>query len=251
MRPSFMRVGALLLGMAGLPAAASSQAREPAASISPDRPGLGNVAHVLAPGVWQLELGGTVEADVGDDYLVGTSLLRFGFSALELRIFLPDVVSLHQGNFLRLGDLGLGVKIPMRLGAENWRWAATGSLTLPTGSESLSADGATGFVSVVGETSVTETVGFVMNIGAGAPFDDPGGGTLTLIATPVLAVPGHEGLAVYLGYAGFVREGDDDHIIEGGFAKLDGPDRQWDVNAGYDPGGHTWFLGAGVSLRRR
>jgi len=251
MRPFVLLVGALLLGMLGLPASASSQAREPAATLSPERPGLGDVSHVLAPGVWQLEVGGTIQADVGDDYLVGSSLLRFGFSALELRIFLPDVAALHESNFLGLGDLGLGVKLPMKLGAESWRWAATGSVRFPTGSEALSANATTGFVSVVGETAVTETLGFIMNIGVGAPFDDPGGGTLTLIATPILAVPGHDGLAVYLGYAGFVREGDDDHVIEWGLAKLDGPDRQWDVNAGYDPGGHDWFLGAGLALRRR
>ena len=251
MRPFVVLVGALLLGMLGLPASASSQAREPAATLSSDRPGLGDGAHVLAPGVWQFELGGFVQSDVGDDYLVGRSLIRVGFSALEVRIFVPDLVALNQGNFLRLGDLALGVKVPLDFGTASWRWAATGSFTLPTGSQELSAGDPTGFLSLIGETSFSESVALALNAGYGSRFNDLGGGALSLVVTPTFAVPGQDGLSAYLGYAGLIREGDDLHIVEWGFAKVTGPDRQWDVNAGYDTGNHTWFLGAGLAVRRR
>ena len=242
--------GAVLLGIMGFPCHGVAQVREPAPTLSSDRPGLRDGPHVLAPGVWQAELGATIQAQFNDDFLVGNTLLRFGFTALELRVYVPDVVALHAGEFIRLGDLGVGAKFPLDFGG-GWRWAGTGVVTLPTGAHSLTADDPGGGGSLIAERSLSSTVSLAFNTGYGFLFNDVGGGTLSLLATPTFALPGYEGMSVYAGYAGYIRKGDDVHYLEGGLAKLAGPDRQWDVNAGYDPGAHVWFLGVGMALRRR
>ncbi|HSG48336.1 MAG TPA: hypothetical protein VLA43_11020 [Longimicrobiales bacterium] len=233
-----------------VPGQAQGQARLRSDVISSDRPGLGDGAHVLAPGVWQGEFGGTIQAQYDDDFLVGSSLLRIGFSALELRVYLPDAVSLHEGDFLRFGDLGVGAKFPLDLGG-GWRWAGTGLVTLPTGASALTADDPGGGGALIAGRSLSSSLSLTFNAGYGFLFNDLGGGTLSFVATPTLAVPGYEGLSVYAGYATYIREGDDAHYVEGGFARLSGPDRQWDVNAGYDPGAHVWFLGVGLAVRSR
>ncbi|HKJ01814.1 MAG TPA: hypothetical protein VJ997_05145, partial [Longimicrobiales bacterium] len=67
-------VGALVLGIAAHPSSLAGQVREPSATISSDRPGLGDGAYVMAPREWQAEFGGTIQAATADDYLVGSSL---------------------------------------------------------------------------------------------------------------------------------------------------------------------------------
>lgn len=242
--------GALMVTALALPVDARAQGREPATLVS-DRPGLGSAAHVLGPGVWQAELGGTIDAQVNDEFLVGSALLRMGFDALELRLVVPSVLVQHQSDFLRLGDLAVGAKVALPLAGDGWRWAALGTLSLPTGSRGASAEDPGVGATFIGETSLSRGVGFAFNAGYGFLTGDVTGGTLSFLATPSFPVPGREGLSMYLGYAGHLRPGDDAHVLEWGLARLDGPDRQWDVNAGYDPGGHTWFLGVGVSQRRR
>ena len=242
----------IVLGGVGLgpPTQARGQTRVPSDVISSDRPGLGDAAHVLAPGVWQVELGGTIHSQGADDFLVGNSLLRVGLAKAELRLFLPDIVTLRRDEFLRLGDVGVGAKFPLDLGG-GWRWAGTGTLTVPTGAKSLSAKHPGAGASLIAERGLSSTVGLALNAGYGFLFDGPGDGTLSFLVTPSFGVPDHEGLSLFAGYALYVRPGDDAHYLEAGLAKLDGPDRQWDVNAGYDPAGHVWFLGVGVAGRRR
>lgn len=230
---------------------ARAQTRTEPTTLASDRPGLGDAAHVMAPGAWQVELGGTIWAEETDEFLVGSSLVRFGFAPLEVRLFVPNFVALHQGEFLRLGDLGVGVKVPLGSETSAWRWAATGLITLPTGAESLTAHDPGGGASIIGQTGLGASATLAVNAGYGFVFNDLGGGTLSLLVTPTFDVPGQQGLSAFVGWAGYLREGDDAHYIEGGLAKLDGADRQWDVNAGYDPGAHVWFLGVGVAQRGR
>ncbi|GMV03898.1 MAG: hypothetical protein AMXMBFR53_01800 [Gemmatimonadota bacterium] len=241
----------LLVAALSAPAGAGAQAatREPPTLVS-DRPGLGDAAHVLGPGVWQGEAGVTIDAQVNDEFLTGSVLVRRGFRDLEVRLLVPTLVVKEGSDLLQLGDLGVGVKVPLELGG-GWRWAGTGRFTLPTGSEGISAEDPGVGASLIGERSVTERLGFAFNAGYGGTFGDFGAGTLSLIATPTLAWPGREGLSVYAGYAGFVREGEDDHFLELGFAQAKGADRQWDLNSGYNFGRNTWFLGIGMSVRRR
>lgn len=234
-----------------VPVPVGAQPREEPDTLVADRPGLGDGAHVIGEGVVQAELGMQIEAVVNDEYLAGTSVLRMGLSALELRFTIPSLLLLNQGRFLQLGDLGVGAKVPLGAAWGGWDWAAIGGLTFATGSERVTAGETTASGMLIAERAVTKGMGLALNAGYAFPFDGVGDGTLALIATPVFAVPGREGMAFYLGYGGFFTKGDDTHFIEWGLTRLDGPDRQWDLNAGYDPGGHNWFLGVGVTQRRR
>ncbi len=233
-----------------VPGAAAAQDREPPRPLSADRPGMGDKAGVLAPGVWQVEVGGTIEAQVNDEFLVGSALVRTGFAGVEMRLFLPSMLVRNQDQWLQLGDLGLGVKVPLDLGGAWWSWAAMGTLTLPTGSERVTADDAGGDAAFIGEVELTGDVTMAMNVGYGFLFGDLGGGAASLVVTPTFPFPGSGGLRAYAGYATRIRSGDDDQVIEWGLTRLGGPDRQWDLNAGYDPGSHNWFLGIGVAQRR-
>jgi hypothetical protein len=251
--PRRLAVRALRLGLfmaLAMPVGLSAQ-RTRGATIASDRPGLGNGAYVMAPGEWQAELGGTIEARPNDEFLVGSALVRIGFEALELRVFVPSIYGLYSDDFLEIGDLGIGAKIPVELAVEGWRWAATAALTVASGTDAVSAGDTGGRAGFVGETSLSETVGLALNAGYGFGFDHFGDGTLSLLATPTFALTAFEGLSLYVGYAAYLRPGDDAHVIEWGLAKMKGADRQWDLNAGYDRGGNTWFLGVGVAQRNR
>lgn len=230
-----------------LPASAQTSPRPP---FSSDRPGLGDGAAVMGQGLWQAELGATIRAETNDEFLVGSALLRTGLAGVELRLAIPPGLIRHEGSFLQLGDLGLGVKVPLDLGGAWWKWAAVGTLTLPTGSDRVSS-GETGFGGTfIGEMELAGDASLLMNAGYGFLFDDVTGGTLSFLATPAFPLPGSSDLRAYLGLATYVRPGDDDLVVEWGLTRMEGPDRQWDLNAGYDPGSHVWFLGIGVADRR-
>lgn len=230
------------------PAAVTAQVTRP--PLSADRPGLGDRAGVVAESVWQVELGGTIEAAVNDEFLVGSALLRTGFAGVELRVHVPSMYVRNQDQLLQLGDLGIGVKIPVELGGAWWSWAAMGTLTMPTGSQYVTANEAGAAATFIGEVELAGDAALALNTGYGFLFDDVGGGAVSLVVTPRFPFPGQEGLRMYAGYAARVRSGEDDHVVEWGLTRLEGPDRQWDLNAGYDPGSHNWFLGIGVAIRR-
>ena len=74
-----------------------SRGRDPAATILSDRPGLGDGAHVLGDGVWQLEAG--VSYDGGGPatlFSVGQGLVRVGLAGVELRLY-PNSLVLQRG----------------------------------------------------------------------------------------------------------------------------------------------------------
>jgi len=243
--------GAVLIALSALagPAAAQTQERAAPPRLPADRPGLGDGAVALGTGVWMAELGGTIQAVVNDEYLFSDALVRTGFAGVEMRLTVPSVHMRHGDEFLQLGDLGLGVKVPLDLGGAWWQWAALGTLTLPTGSEFVSAGDPALNATFIGQVELAADADLVLNTGWGFVFGDFGGGSWSLIATPTFPFPGREGVRFYVGYAGFIRSGHDDHIVEWGLTRMDGSDRQWDLNAGYDPGSHDWFLGVGVAAR--
>ena len=228
---------------------ASAQTSPPGV-FSADRPWIGQRASVLGEGLWQAELGGTIRAETHDEFLVGSALLRAGLGGVEVRVTLPSGFVRHAGSFLQLGDLGVGTKVPLELGGAWWRWAAQGTLTLPTGSDRVSSGETGGDATLIGELEMAGGVSLALNAGYGFLFDDVTGGSLSFLATPAFPFPGSSDLCAYLGIATWVRSGDDDLFLEWGLTRMDGPDRQWDLNAGYDPGSHVWYLGIGVADRR-
>ncbi len=243
-----LSTAAVLLAL--LPAALAAQDRNPAGILVPDRPGLGDGMWVVAPGVVQAEAGATLESAGGDRSGVGSALVRLGFAPLELRVQLPSLLLSTGPDDVEVGDLGLGVKVPLSWGG-SWRWSVVGGATFATGTNGGTAGGTTGFGTLVGETSLTELLGFALNVGYTAPFDEGGDGTASLIATPLFPLSGR--LAGYLGYAGFFELGpaSDGHFVEWGVTGTVGADTQWDLNAAREIDGDRWFFGVGLSRRRR
>lgn len=219
-------------------------------AFSSDRPWLSERAAIMSPGLWQAELGSTIRAEVHDEFLVGSALLRASLAGVEMRVTLPAVYVRHESGFLQLGDVGMGVKVPLDLGGAWWKWAALGTLIVPTGSESVNVPGAVGDATLIGEVELAGDVTLAMNAGYVFPFEDVAGGSVSFAATPAFPLPGSSGLRAYVGLFSYVRSGDDDFFVDWGLTRMAGSDRQWDLNAGYDPGSHVWFLGIGLAQRR-
>lgn len=248
-----MRGSLMMLGVAvalSLPPAVQAQA-QPAPTLLPDRPGLGDAAHVVAPGVWQLEAGAQLALDRGvNGFTVGLGLIRYGLRSMELRV-LPSVLMVNRaatGDEIGASDLAVGLKFPVRV-ESSAKLAAVVTATLPTGSDAFSARDP-GF----GGTLVMErplSAAGVLSLNAGYSFTaaDPDRGTLTIIVTPGFPISSVEGLAWYGGYAGFFGGDSDAQIVEAGLAYTTSPDVQLDLNSGWDLGARTWFVGVGISKR--
>ena len=243
-----------VLGVASLvPAPNEAQDRNVAETIVSDRPGLGDGAHVLASGVWQMEVGLAVDGSDGRRlYSIGQAVLRIGLPAFELRVY-PNSYALLRGDGASdrgFQDVGVGLKVPLS-GAGGVRASLVAGATLPVGSDPFTADESTGFSTLVLEGSVSEAVALAVNTGYSFQFDDATDGALSLILTPAFPVSDAAGLSAYAGYAGFFNDGEDSHILEAGLAWLANPDTQLDLNGGWDTSSHSWFVGAGLALRWR
>ena len=132
----------LLLSGALLSSATPARAQEVAETIVPDRPGLGDGAHVVGAGVVQVEVG--VEAAIGsggDVFTFGQSLVRYGVGGIEIRIFPGSVLIADDER--GAPDPGVGLKVPLSTG-DGPLFSAVLSTTLPVGSAAFSAGEARG-----------------------------------------------------------------------------------------------------------
>ena len=229
-----------------VPGSLEAQERAPAESIRSDRPGLGDGTWVLGSGVWQAEVGGALQSSGEDQFLTGSGLLRLGLQGLELRASLPGVGVARGEEDLVVGDVAVGVKLPLAE-QDGWTTALLGGVSLPLDRGEGVPDDPVGSAALLAETALSDEAALGVNLGYAFPFDDVGQGTFAVIATPLVALG--DDVNAYAGWAGFFQSGDDTHIVEGGVAWLARPDLQWDVNAGFDPDTEAWFLGAGFATR--
>lgn len=235
-----------------LSASSWAVAREPAPGLASDRPGIGDGGWVLAPGVWQAELGLTLNdfgrARAGE----GSALIRTGLQDIELRFYLPSPLRFDGDSGvpdeLQWGDLGVGAKLPLG-SSTNWDWSLIGAVTVPTGSSGVTADALTGLGTLVGETRLSDTLGFTLNAGAEVSEASSDDTVLSLIPTWTWSVG--DALSVYGGYAGFYSQGEDQHWLEAGVMTATSSDFQWDINCAYDTESGDWFFGVGLSRRWR
>jgi hypothetical protein len=230
----------------------SVDAREPSQGIASDRPGIGDGGWVLAPGVWQAELGATLN-DFGSSRAgEGSALIRAGLTNIELRLYLPSPLlfdgASNTSDDLQWGDLGLGAKLPLG-SSTNWDWSLIAAATVPTGSSRQTADAVTGLGTLVGETSLSDTLAFTINAGAEASTASSDDTVLSFIPTLTLSLS--DSLSAYGGYAGFYSQGEDQHWVEAGIVTARGRDFQWDINSAYDTQSGDWFFGIGLSKRWR
>jgi Putative MetA-pathway of phenol degradation len=241
----------LAIALLALSAPLSAQSRTPSETLLTDRPGLGDGTHVVAPGVWQAELGGSLESVGVDDFLSGANLVRIGFEDFEARLFVPSLFLLRSGSKIQLGDLGVGAKVPLDIPNSPWRVSAEGAFTIPSGSDASTADDPGLSFTGLAERSLSHGVSLAVNVGYGFLFGGVTDGTFSLLVTPSFPLPGHDDVSAYAGYAHFAQPGSDGKFLEGGLSRLEGTERQWDLNAGYDPWAHSWFLGVGLAQRWR
>ena len=247
---SLRRLLPIVTVLAALPATLIAQSREPAPSILSDRPGLGDGSHVLASGVWQVELGGEYVGGGDARFNLGQGLVRGGFGPFELRIYANSLVIEQTDGSSDFGfqDLGIGAKVPLG-GPGGWNWAALGLVTFPVGDDDYSANEFTGGGSMLGETSLSESVSLALNAGFFFPFNDVGEGKFAVILTPAFAIPGAPALSGYAGVASYFGHGDDSNFIEAGLAYSRDADTQLDLNWGIDTDSTEWFLGIGWARR--
>ena len=237
----------LLLIGALVSAATPSHAQEVAETILPDRPGLGDGAHVVGAGVVQLEVGFEASFDSGAEvFTFGQSLVRYGVGGIEIRV-MPGSV-LVTADDVGAPDPAVGLKVPLSRG-DGPRVTAVLATTLPVGSEAFSEGKASGAVTLVGEFALTDALGLALNAGYSLPFADVDDGSVSVIVTPGLSVPAVEGLGFYAGYAGAYGAGDDEHFVEAGVVYVPDADKQLDLNWGMETGGGRWFLGVGLAHR--
>lgn len=162
----------LLLCGAVVSVATPSGAQEVAETILPDRPGLGDGAHVVGPGVVQLEVG--IEASLGrgaDASTFGQSLVRYGVGGIEIRV-LPGSIAIRDEE-LGAPDPAVGLKVSL-LGGDGPRISTVLATTLPVGSEAFSSRKASGAATLVGEFALTDALGLALNAGYSFPLDDDG-----------------------------------------------------------------------------
>ncbi|MEM1145098.1 MAG: transporter [Pseudomonadota bacterium] len=234
----------LLSFLIGPVLAQNSQSREVSSTIVSDRPGLGDGAWVIGPGLQQFEMGATLSDSGPDRFGVGSGVLRAGLADFELRLALPSVQFDSDSGESEYGDLGVGFKAPISDGS--WRVSAIGGVTLPTGSDGATADEVTGALAILGETALTDRTGLTINVGAAMGEDSD----TTLILIPTLSRQLTPKVSGYAGFGGFFADEQDQHWIEGGFAINAGADLQWDLNSAYDLENDQWFVGIGFSWRR-
>jgi hypothetical protein len=235
----------VLLGLSAVP----GHAQDAVETILPDRPGLGDAAHVLGLGVTQLEVGLEVSFGPGANLItLGQSLIRYGMNGFEIRV-LPGSVVISDENQGAV-DPAVGLKVPLVRG-NGPQVSAVLATTLPIGSEFFSAHSTTGAATLIGEFALTSTLGLSLNAGYSFPFEEFDDGSIAVIVTPGVSISGVQGLSAYAGYAGFLMEGEDTHFIEAGLALASNADTQLDLNWGMQIDSRGWFLGAGVAHRWR
>jgi hypothetical protein len=222
-------------------------------TIASDRPGIGSGSFVLDPGTLQLEAGGGYgNSDGVDRYSLGQLLFRFGaLNRLEFQAQFNSLVVDHEGDESRQGlqDLGFGAKLRLvPSGPGGSSFSVLAGLSFPTGAAFSSAGEVVPNVVFLADVPVASNLGFSANLGFGgwlASTED----LVTLTLTPSLALPTSKPVGVFLGYAGFFAESQDQHFLEGGLTWVPTPDLQLDANGGVDPDSGDYFVGIGVATR--
>ena len=221
--------------------------------ITPDRPGIGSGATVLAPGLVHLETGASLASGTGvDQYAFGEVLVRAGLAGVELQLFGNSLVVQRSDALPVLDDegfqdLGVGLKVPLlRDVGERMNVSLQGVLTAPTGSALFTNDEWVGALNALFDVSLTDAAGLSINLGV----EEGVGGSdavVSAVVTPGVSLRG--GFGAYGGWAGYFVEDGDVNYGEAGLTYLAGDDVQLDLNGGWGLDSDEWFLGAGIAVR--
>lgn len=228
-----------------------------------DRPGFSDGTSIVAPGTFQLEGGYAFERTGGrTGHVFGQLLGRVGLSEwLEVRPALNSYVVREEPRRDVSGfeDASLGLKarlVPgdgVPLGRPQIALVANASLPTGDDGEEIGSAGSLFTAKLAADWPLSPAAALTLNVGYdGFAVDDAGGGRALVAATLGGSLSDAQGLATYVGYAGFYgRDGDDESYIEGGFTYLLSADTQIDANGGalLDSRTRTYFIGAGLAHR--
>ena len=217
-----------------------------AQSITPDRPGIGSGATVLAPGLIHVETGASVAGGTGSKaYSIGELVVRIGAPGVEVEVFGNSFVSSPGDTGLQ--DFGLGVKVPvLRDVGDRMNLSLQGIVTAPTGSDAFTNGEWVGGLNLLSDIGLSDGVGLSINAGV-AEAGGGAGETFTLIVTPGVSLT--DVVSAYAGWAGFFADTGHVNFGEGGLTFLMNDDAQLDVNGGWALDAEGWFFGAGVAIR--
>ena len=126
-------------------------------AIASDRPGLGTGAFVLKTGTTHLEAGAELAIDGERQFSAGQIVVRWGLPFGELQALVNSFVVSRSPDQAAEGfeDLGLGLKIPLVAREDDsLRISVLASLSLPTGSRSLTSDAAVPAVALLVDRAV-------------------------------------------------------------------------------------------------
>lgn len=246
-RPYRLTLAAVLAALPGLAAPLSAQ------SITPDRPGIGSGATVLAAGLIHLESGLSFSGGGEvDGYSIGEVLVRIGVPGVEVELFGNSYSLTRSDAFPSLDaegflDVGLGVKVPLaRDVGGRMNLSLQGVITAPTGSDAFTNDEWVAALNALADIGLSDRAGMGVNLGI-AEGAGGAGETVSVIVTPGIALS--DVMGAYAGWAGFFSDAGDVNFGEGGLTFLLDDDAQLDVNGGWALDADDWFVGAGVAVR--
>jgi len=260
--------GYLVLAAAGLCRA------EPPATAQPDpeemvtdRPDFTESASTVPAGGVQIESGVTFATDNDEgevrDWTLGEVLVRVGLAeSLELRIGVPNYSSTRvcdaaDGCTTEDGftDSALGLKVRLMDQEDLWPEAAVlGSVGLPTGASSKSADGLIPEVKLALGYDFPGPLSLGVNLNASGPRDADGDHYLEPSASASLAIDLGDRWGAYAEYFGFYPVDSpvaDTHYLNAGVTFLVSRNVQLDarVGVGLVEESEDVFAGMGISVR--
>ncbi len=231
-------------------------------SFTTDRPGVGDTAYLVPQGFVQLEGGVTYQHDRTGapsqritTVSVPNTLIRIGvFDVMELRFLGGEYVyeKTSTGNQDNHDD---GVSAPiigtkLQLTEEDRQTPQTAlflNLTLPVGSERLHPDDVTPDFKMAANYSISESVSWEGNLGAG--WED-GLNNITGFYTTALGLSITDKFTPFAEFFGNIN-GPSTHAFDAGFTYLVLPTLQLDLSGGpaLTDAATDWFIAAGVSYR--
>lgn len=247
MRPYRPAIAVSLAVVLGFASSLSAQ------TITPDRPGIGSGATVLAAGLVHLESGVSFSGGTEvDGYSIGEVLVRIGVSGVELEVFGNSYLvtrsdALPALDAEGLADVGVGVKVPLaRNVGDRMNISLQGVVTAPTGSDAFTNDEWVAALNALADIGLSDRAGLGVNLGV-AEGVDGAGETVSVVVTPGVALS--DVVGAYAGWAGFFADSGDINFGEAGLTLLLNDDAQLDVNGGWALDADDWFFGAGVAIR--
>ncbi len=225
--------------------------------LESDRPDFTESTTTIEPGHLQIEGGYTyTHDDDSENHAIPELLVRAGVTPRsEFRLSPPSYARVDeqsQGSVEGVTDTSIGMKT--RLWDGNVPLSLLSSLSLPTGSSGLRANGVEPEVKLCWASALAERIELAGNVGLGLPRAPDRFTEATASLTLSSAITADIG--AYVEYFALLplaaREAEDTHYINGGITTSLSDDLQLDarIGGGLNPDADDAFAGVGFAFRR-